>query len=118
MNILLVDADGDVRCEVAEALRSFGLRVLAFADGHFAFLFLLARLGEIDAAVVNEDNTQGLLRRLEILEPLPVFAYSGRALERGARIVSSLLPSADASEEGTPIAPVLCSAIVDWGKPR
>jgi hypothetical protein len=86
------------------ALRPGPLRVLSFGHAHFAFFFLLARLEEIDAAVINEDNAQGLLRWLQILEPFPVVAYSGRELERGARIVSCLSPRAGACGEGMLIA--------------
>ena len=92
MNVLLVDPDRMARTEVERSLRREGLDVRAFADGSLGFLYLLARMGEIDAVVVNTDSGAGLVRRLEALEPLAVVTYSGSDLGRGGEIAMGLLP--------------------------
>ena len=100
MNVLLIDPDAEMRSQMESRLREFGLRVLPFADGYVAFVFLLARLREIDAVIVNEDLAGAVLRRLALLGPLVVVTYSGSDLERGAEIETAFMPPERPRPEG------------------
>lgn len=80
MRVVLVDDNATARASLGEELRECGCSVLTFADARLSFLFLLAKLGEIDAVAINVDEAgQGawLLERLEMLPvPLSVVTYS------------------------------------------
>jgi hypothetical protein len=90
MKIILVDPDLSGRTELIAMLQRCGIAVAPFADPRTAFLFLLARLEELDGLLVNDDDggwSDWLRSRVEILSTeLPVLSYSGRHPQREATI--------------------------------
>lgn len=90
MKVLLVEPDGDLRGELAALLQRSEIAVAPFSDPRTAFLFLLARLDELDGVLVNDDEGEWsawLRRRMEMLPVrLPLASYSGRDPARETRI--------------------------------
>ncbi len=98
MNVVLIDSDADVRFAMRGLLEACGLNVLPFADAHFAFLYLLGRVEEIDTVIVNEEVANAVLRRLRALGPVAMATYSDRDLELGTGMPLALVQRA-ADEE-------------------
>lgn len=90
MRIVLVEPSATGRRALSAWLGDVGIQVAPFGDPHVAFLFLLARLDQVDGVLVNGDDeprTSRLLQRLEALpEPVAVVTYSGRERGCAARI--------------------------------
>lgn len=108
MNVVLVEANAVARPGIEGLLRSLGARSVAcFGDPEIAFRFLLGRLHEVQAVVVDEDDPEapGLLRRVRALPArIAVVAYSGRRL------------AAAAERDGAP-GPEALAAAVAWMEP-
>lgn len=107
MNAVLVEHNTAARAMLGELLRGLGVRVVwSFADPEIALHFVLGRLREVKAVVLNADDpgAAALLRRLEVLPPaVKPIAYSGRKLagepERSRGRIAERLAGAVASVE-------------------
>lgn len=90
MKVLLVDPHPNRRCDLVAMLQASGISVSVFTHPRTAFLFLLARLSEVDGVLVNDDEgdwSHWLRTRVELLSaPLPVASYSARLTEPGSAI--------------------------------
>jgi hypothetical protein len=68
--VVLVEPDLAGRRALDSLLRHSGVSVASFADPQIAFLFLLARVDEVEEVLVNDDGgawSDWLRRRLELL---------------------------------------------------
>lgn len=91
VRIVLVEPSAAGRVMIKARLGDLGIEVLALGDPYIAFLFLLGRMHQVDAVLVNVDDeprTSRLVQRLEVLPaPIAVVTYSARDPEREAALM-------------------------------